>query len=192
MKRKAPFIIAAIVTVLLVANLIASPSYAAVTMSAAPVTNSSELVSREMGVTEALTTATGKTTADPSYILIAMYNGDCITLDCYNHDQRSKAISSPTVLKWPGHSCRDVDLILVGPQQISQIRLVDKNYKYISNISFTVKDKGVTHCHFVMDPKLSGYVHTKEGDDTYVESAEFYFEILSADGKLSYTSIWYK
>lgn len=192
--KKATFIIAVAVTLLSVANMIGSHSTAAIKEPASNVTTV-PIIAADADLSSNGNNDKGTTTSkteDPAYIAIAMYNDECITLDCYNSNQRKKAISNPTVLKWPGYACRDVDLIFVGPQQISQIRLVDKNYKYISNISFTIKDKGVTHCHFVMDPKFSGYVHTKEGDDTYVESAEFYFEIYSADGTVSYTSVWYK
>lgn len=191
MKKRTTFIIAAVITVCSLATMIGSQSAAATKQPAvnATVIAADTDLSSNGNSSNGKTTTTSSKTDDPEYIIIAMYNGECYTLDCYNSDKWSKAISNPTILPYPGEPCRDVDLMFVGPKEIKKINVVDKKSSYMASSKFTTHDKGVSHSHFVMDPELAAVVHDLEdGDHTY----EFYLEIISTDGTVSYTSVWYK
>lgn len=196
MKKKTPFIttiaIAVVFTVFSVANMIGSHSVAATkepesnvaTTVAAIASDSVDLSSKSNGNNSKKGT-TGSKTDDPAYIIIALYNGECYTLNCYS--ELKKAISDLTILPYPGERCRDVDLMFVGPKPIKKINVVDKKADYIASTKFTSHDKGVTHAPFIMDPELAGASPKVDDEYTY----EFYLEIISVDGTISYSSIWY-
>lgn len=189
MKKRTTFIIAAVITLCSLANMIGSQSAAATkqpAVNATVIAADTDLSSNGNSNNSNSSTTTSKAT-DPAYIIIAMYNGECYTLDCCS--DLKTATSKLTVLPYPGERCRDVDFMFVGPKYIKKINVVDKKSDYIASTKFTVHDKGVTHAHFVMEPNLAAVSHELENDDfTY----EFYFEIVSTDGSISYTSIWYK
>lgn len=189
MKKSTTFIITVVVTLLSIVNMVGSHSRAAVA-EPDPIVASPEFIASNVAISASNTNNSKKTTtstADPAYIIIAMYNGECYTLDCCN--DLKTATSNLTVLPYPGKRCRDVDLMFVGPKAIKKINVIDKKGLYIANSKFTTHDKGVSHSHFVMDPELAAVVHDLEdGDHTY----EFYLEIISTDGTVSYTSVWYK
>lgn len=187
--KKATFIIAVAVTLLSVANLIGSHSAAATTKQPANITTiiASDVADLSSNSNTGKTTTTSDKADEPEYIIIAMHNGECYTLDCCS--DLKTATSKLTVLPYPGERCRDVDFFFVGPKSIKKINVVDKKSDYMASTKFTAHDKGVSHAHFIMDPELAAVSHELEdGDFTH----EFYFEIISTDGTISYTSFWYK
>lgn len=197
MKKKTTFItiaIAVFVTVCSVANMIGAHSVAAtkepaptVTTTAPAIASDAADLSSTVNINKGVS-STGSKTADPAYIIIAMYNGECYTLNCYS--ELKKAVSDLTILPYPGERCRDVDLMFVGPKPIKKINVVDKKADYIASTKFTSHDKGVTHAPFIMDPELAAVSHEIKEKNDY--SYEFYLEVISTDGSISYTGFWYQ
>ncbi len=135
--------------------------------------------------------ANGKKAENQSqYIITALYNGELEPLDCWDTDHRNKALTSPTVLNWPGKVCRDLSLLVVGPQ-IKQINLVDSEFNFIAKLKFKLLKNGAYQVDFVMDPDMAGTLHTKKDDPNYIENADFYFEIITTTSVVQYTSVRY-
>lgn len=126
----------------------------------------------------------------PLYIITAMYNGELEPLDCWDTNHRNKVLTSPTVLNWPGKVCRNISLLIVGPQ-IKQINLVDSEFNFVEKLKFKLLKNGAYQVDFVMDPESAGTLHTKKDDPDFIENADFYFEIIPTTGVVQYTSVRY-
>lgn len=127
---------------------------------------------------------------EPQYIITAMYNGELVPLDCWDTNHRNTALTSPTILNWPGKVCRDLTLHAVGPK-IKQVNLVDQDFSFIAKLKVKLLKNDAQVVEFEMDPDMAGTLHTKKDDPTYVENADFYFEIVSTTGVVQYTSVRY-
>lgn len=184
MKKKAPFIIAVFFTVCSLVNMIGSHS-AAATPTQTTVT--------EVAVTNTAPAADKKAENKPLYIITAMYNNELVALDCWDTNHRNKALTSPTILKWPGNQCRDIELHIVV--KVKQVNLVDSNFNFVAKLKVTTLKNGAQVVKFVMDPELAGTEHTieKDGDPNYVLYRDYYFQIISTDSNITpqYTSVRY-
>lgn len=182
MKKRTPFIIAVIFTVCSLANMIGSHS-AAATPTQATVT--------EVAVTNTAPASDKKAENKPLYIITAMYNNELVALDCWDTNHRNKALTSPTILKWPGKQCRDIELHIVV--KVKQVNLVDSDYNFVAKLKVTTLKNGAQIVKFVMDPELAGTEHTieKDGNPNYVLYRDYYFELVAPDGTAYYTSVRY-
>lgn len=145
-------------------------------------------------VSEASTLVAGKKSEQPKvntplYIITAMHNNEFVALRCLDSNHRDEAISKPTALKWTNKQCRNIDIVVVGPQ-IKQVNLVDKDYCFVSKLSAKSLGNGSTCFHFYMNPE-NGNKQTKKDDPNYILYSDFYFEFVSPDGTVQYTSVRY-
>lgn len=138
------------------------------------------------------TAAKGKKAENQSqYIITALHNNKLVALDCWDSDHWTKAIASPTVLKWENKKAQDISFLIVGP--VKQINVVDSDGNFLAKLAPTKLKNGAYQVDFVMEEGLEGAYTTKPDNPNYVLTRDYYFEIISSDSKIlpQYTSVRY-
>lgn len=158
--------------------------------SSASTSTQTQATVTDVSFTSSTTPATSKKAENQAqYIITAMYNGELIALDCWDTNHRNTALTSPTVLKWPGKQCRDIELHIVV--KVKQVNIVDSDYNVLAKLKVTTLKNGAQVVKFVMKPDLAGTEHTKPDDPSYVLNRDYYFELVAPDGTAYYTSVRY-
>lgn len=131
-----------------------------------------------------------KSSTATKYTITAMHNDKLISLDYWNTNRRDMAITKPNVLNWVETPCYELTLHIVGPK-IKQINLVDKDFNFMAKLKVTTLKNGAQLVEFEMLSDMASTLHTKEDDPNYIENADFYFELISTNGAVNYTSVRY-
>lgn len=139
-----------------------------------------------------LTTAASNNTKaanQPFYIVTAMYNNELVALDSWDVNHKNNTLTSPTILKWPGNKCQDIQLHIVG--KVKQVNVVDSDFNFMAKLKVTTLKNGVQVVKFFMNSDLAGTERTKEDDPSFALTRDYYFELVAPDGTINYTSVRY-